>query len=87
MKENLDKEVHVKVSESEENAYLVLLEAMYSGDVLNDKTVGELLPVLELANKYDLKFIFKKCKYVLQKSATTFEVCTQIMPARDYRET
>ena len=28
MKENLDKEVHVKVSESEENAYLILLEAM-----------------------------------------------------------
>ena len=79
MKENLDKEVHVKVSESEENAYLILLEAMYCGDVLNNKTVSELLAVLELANKYDLKFIFKKCKYVLQKNATTFEVSTQIM--------
>ena len=79
MKENLDKEVHVKVSESEENAYLILLEAMYCGDVLNDKTVSELLAVLELANKYDLKFIFKKCKYVLQKNATTFEVSTQMM--------
>ena len=79
MKENLDKEVHVKVSESEEKAYLILLEAMYCGDVLNDKTVGELLAVLELANKYDLKFIFKKCKYVLQKNATTFEVSTQMM--------
>ena len=61
MKENLDKEVHLKVSESEENAYLILLEAMYCGDVWNEKMVGELLAVLELANKYDLKFIFKKC--------------------------
>ena len=79
MKENLDKGLHVKVSESEENAYLILLEAMYCGDVLNDKTVGELLAVLEVANKCDLKFIFKKCKYVLQKNATTFEVSTQMM--------
>ena len=79
MKENQDKVVHVKVSESEENAHLLLLEAAYRADVLNDKTVDELLAVLELANKYNLKFVFKKCKYVLQKNATTFEVCTRIM--------
>ena len=41
--------------------------------------MSDLLAVLELANKYDLKFIFKKCKYVLQKNATTFEVSTQMM--------
>ena len=52
---------------------------MYCGDVLNEKTVGELLAVLELANKYDLKFIFRKCKYILQKNATTFEVSTQVI--------
>ena len=79
MKENKEQEVHVNVPESEENAYLLLLEAIYCGDVLNDRTVDELLAVLELANKYDLKFIFKKCKYVLQKNATTFEISTQIM--------
>ena len=79
MKENQDTEVHVKVSESEENAHLILLEAMYHDDVVNDRTVDELLAVLELANKYDLKFVFKKCKYVLQENATTFEISTQIM--------
>ena len=79
MKENQEKEVHVKVSECEENAYLIFLEAMYCGDVLNDKTVDELLAVLELSNKYDVKFILKKCKYVLIKHVTTFEVSTQIM--------
>jgi hypothetical protein len=79
MKENQDTEVHVKVSESEENAHLILLEAMYHDDVVNDRTVDELLAVLELANKYDLKFVFKKCKYVLQENATNFEISTQIM--------
>ena len=79
MKENQDKVVHVKVKESEEIAHLLLLEAAYRADVLNDKTVDELLAVLELANKYNLKFVFKKCKYVLQKNATTFEICTRIM--------
>jgi hypothetical protein len=45
MKENQDTEVHVKVSESEENAPLILLEAMYHDDVVNDRTVDELLAV------------------------------------------
>ena len=79
MKENKSEVVHVKVSESEENAHLILLEAAYRADVLNDKTVDELLAVLELANKYSLKFVFKKCKYVLQTNATTFEISTRIM--------
>ena len=52
---------------------------MYHGDVLNGETVDTLLGVLELANKYDLKFVFKKCKYVLRMYATTFKVCTKIM--------
>ena len=79
MKESHCTEVHLKISESEENAHLFLLEAMYRSDVLNDKSVDELLAVLQLADKYDVKFVFKKCKYVLQKNATTFEVSTQIM--------
>ena len=79
MKETHDTEVHLKIQESEENAHLVLLEAMYRNDVLNDKFVDEVLDVLELADKYDVKFVFKKCKYVLQHNATTFEISTQIM--------
>jgi hypothetical protein len=41
--------------------------------------VDELLAVLELADKYDVKFVFKICKYLLQKNATTFEISTKIM--------
>ncbi|CAB4041470.1 BTB POZ domain-containing POB1 [Paramuricea clavata] len=79
MKETHDAEVHIKIPESEENAHLNLLEAMYHGDILNDKTVDELLAVLELADKYDVKFVFKICKYILQKNATTFGISTKIM--------
>jgi hypothetical protein len=79
MKETHDAEVHIKIPESEENAHLNLLEAMYHGDILNDKTVDELLAVLELADKYDVKFVFKICKYILQKNATTFKISMKIM--------
>ncbi len=79
MRETHDTEVHLKIPKSEENAHLILLEAMYHSDVLNDKSVDEVLDVLELADKYDVKFVFKKCKYVLQENATTFEISTEIM--------
>ena len=79
MKETYCTDVHLKISESEENAHLILVQAMYRSDVLNDKSVDELLAVLELADMYDVKFVFRKCKYILQKNATTFEISTQIM--------
>ncbi|XP_028412731.1 kelch-like protein 7 [Dendronephthya gigantea] len=79
MKESREKEVHMKISESEENAYLILLEALYRNDVLNDKSVDELLGVIELAHKYNLEFVFKQCKHLLQTSVTTFDVSTKVM--------
>jgi hypothetical protein len=79
MKENQEKEVHVKILESEENAHLILVEAMYRDDVLDDKTADEKLAVLELANKYDVKLVFKKCKYILQTNPIPFEISTKIM--------
>ena len=79
MKETHDTEDHLKIPECEENTHLLLLEAMCRSDVLNDKSVDEVLDVLELADKYDVKFVFKKCKYVLQENATTFEISTKIM--------
>ena len=79
MKENQEKEVHVKISESEENAHLILIEAMYRDDVLDDKTADEKLSVLELANKYQLKFVFEQCKYSLQTNPIPFEISTKIM--------
>ena len=79
MKESSIKEVHVKVSECEEATHLMLLEAIYKADILNDAAVEELLAVLELADKYDVKFVFKKCKYVLQTRVQTLDICKQVM--------
>ena len=79
MKESTSKEVHVKVSESEEATHLMLLEAIYKADIMNEATVEQLLAVLELADKYDVKFVFKKCKYVLQTRTNTVDVCKQVM--------
>ena len=79
MKETHDTDVHLKISESEEQAHLLLLKAMYHSAILNEKSVDELLAVFELADKYDVKFVFRICKLLLQKYATTFEISTKIM--------
>ena len=67
------KEVHVQISESEEQAHLMLLEAIYKMDILDNANVDELLEVLRLAQKYDVKFVFKKCKYCLQVMVDSIE--------------
>ena len=79
MKESNAKEVHVQISTSEEQAHLMLLEAIYKIDTLDKASVDELLEVLRLADKYDVKFVFKKCKFCLQVMVDTLEICEQIM--------
>ena len=79
MKESNAKEVHVQISISEEQAHLMLLEAMYKIDTLDKASVDQLLEVLKLAHKYDVKFVFKKCKYCLQAVVVSLKVCEQIM--------
>lgn len=79
MKENKDSDVHIKINESEENSYLNLIKAIYQPDTINDKTVDEVLAVLELSHKHDLKYIFKKCKYVLQSKVTKFDIAIKVM--------
>ena len=81
MKECNEKEVHMKISESEEDAHLIITEAIYHGDVLNDKTVDEILAVLELADKYELQLIFKRCKHILKNEHKThpFEISLKIL--------
>ena len=74
MEESSSKEVHVKVNVSDEAFHLKLLEAIYKADTLNGATEEELLSVLELPDKYDVKFVFKKCKYVLQTRVTTVDI-------------
>ena len=79
MKESNAKEVHVQISTNEEKAHLMLLEAMYKIDTLDKASVDEVLEVLKLAHKYDVKFVFKKCKYVLKDMVDSLETCDQIM--------
>ena len=79
MKESNAKEVHVQISTNEEQAHLMLLEAMYKIDTLDNASVDELIKVLKLAHKYDVKFVFKKCKYCLQAAVDSLEICEQIM--------
>ena len=79
MKESNVKEVHVQISTSEEQAHLMLLEAMYKIDTLDNASVDELLEVLRLAHKYDVKFVFKKCKYCLQAAVDSLDICEEIM--------
>ena len=79
MKESNTKEVHVQILASEEKAHLMLLEAMYKIDTLDNASLDEILDVLKLAHKYDVKFVFKKSKYCLQTVVDSLEVCEKIM--------
>ncbi|XP_046861407.1 kelch-like protein diablo isoform X2 [Xenia sp. Carnegie-2017] len=79
MKESKSREVHVMVSESDEKPHLMMLEAIYNLDILNDASVEDLLAVMELADKYYLTLLFRICKYVLTMRVTTLDACKQIM--------
>ncbi|XP_028402018.1 uncharacterized protein LOC114524960 [Dendronephthya gigantea] len=73
------KEVHVKIPRSEEKAHLMLLEAMYRIHSLDNASVDELLKVLRLSYKYDVKFVLKKCEYGLQAAVVSRATCEKIV--------
>ena len=79
MKESTAKEVHMKVPELEEKGHLMMLEAVYRPYILDTASVDELLLVLELADKYSVRFVFRKCKYMLQVMELSIEICEKIM--------
>ena len=79
MKESSATKVHVQILESEEQAHFMLLEAMYKIDTLDNASVDELLEVLRLSHKYDVKFVFKKAKYCLQAAVVSLDICEKIM--------
>lgn len=78
LKESHLKEVHLKIPKSEEAAHLHLIGAMYSLDILNNRPVSELIQILVLADKYDAKFVFRKCKYVLKTKVESVKLCEEI---------
>ena len=67
MKESSANKGHVQILANEEQAHLMLVKAIYKIDTLDYAGVDELLEVLRLAHKYEVKFVFKKCKYVLYR--------------------
>ena len=75
MKETYSKEVVMKIYEDDLQAHITLIEAMYKLDVLNDKDYRLLVQVLVLANKYDVRLVIKKCKYVLLSTPPSLEMC------------
>jgi hypothetical protein len=79
MRESSATEVHIQILASEEHAHLTLLEAMYKVDILDTSSANELLEILRLAHKYDVKFVFKKCKYCLQAAGVSHKICEKIM--------
>ena len=81
MKESHLKVVHLKIRKREEAAYLHLIEAMYSLDVLNNLPAEEVLLILVLADKYDAKFVFRKCKCVLKTKVKSVGFCENLFNA------
>jgi hypothetical protein len=79
MKETHSKEVVMKIQQSELQSHLILIEAMYKLDVLDDKECSLVVDVLALADKYDVNLVFKKCKYVLISTFICLEDCDYIL--------
>ncbi|CAB4042695.1 kelch 28 [Paramuricea clavata] len=79
MKETYSNEVVMKIYEDDLQAHLTLIEAMYKLDVLIDKDYHLVVQVLVLANKYDVRHVIKKCKYVLLSTAPSLDMCEYIL--------
>ena len=84
MKETYSKEVVMKIYDQELEAHLVLIEAMYKLDVLDDKDYHLVVQVLVLAHKYDVWLVIKKCKYVLLAITPSLELCEHILQKTEH---
>ena len=65
IKETFSKEVVMNFYQHELQAHLTLIEAMYKLDVLDGEDYRFVLNVLVFVQKYDVRHVIKKCKYVL----------------------
>lgn len=81
MKECSSKEFCMKVTESEEAAFMILIESIYNPIVLNNLDINTLLAVLRLSVKYDVKFSSRKAARVLHVIPLTLEICEAIIEA------
>lgn len=81
MKECTGAEFCMKVTKSEENAFLFLLKSIYDPDVLDTVQISELMTVLRLSVKFDVRFSLMKAKRVLEVRPLTLEICETIIEA------
>ena len=81
MRECSGTEFSMKVTETEENGFLLLLRSIYDPDVLENIEISDLLNVLRLSVKYDVRFSTIKAKRVLGKIPLTLESCEAILEA------
>ncbi len=73
----------MKVTESEEDAFLLLLRSIYDPDVLDTIEINQLMNVLRLSVKYDVRFSTVKAKRVLEVIPLTLDVCETIIEAKN----
>ena len=83
MRECTSTEFSMKVTESEEDAFLLLLKSIYDPDVLNAVEIANILNVLRLSAKYDVRFSAVKASRVLKAIPLTLENCEAIIAAVD----
>ena len=83
MRECTSTEFSMKVTESEEDAFLSLLKSIYDPNVLNNLEIANILNVLRLSAKYDVRFSTVKASRVLKAVPLTLENCEAIIAAVD----
>ena len=81
MRECTSAEFCMKVTEVEEDAFLLLLRSIYDPDVLDTVEITELVNVLRLSVKYDVRFSTIKATRVLEAMPLTLDVCETIIEA------
>ena len=81
MRECTSAEFCMKVTEFEEEAFLFLLRSIYDLDVLDTVEIGQLLNVLRLSLKYEVRFSTVKARRVLEAMPLTLDVCEAILEA------
>ena len=83
MRECTSAEFSMKVTESEEDAFLLLLRSIYDPNALDRVEIANLLNVLRLSAKYDVRFSTIKTSRVLRAMPLTLENCEAIIAAVD----
>lgn len=81
MQECANAEFRMKVSEFEEEAFLLLLRSIYDPDVLDNLDITQLMNVIRLSVKFDARFPSIKARRVLETLPLTLEICETIIEA------